>query len=72
MFSRRVQNRLLDDARRRISKMTPEAAREYGVSVWAYGWRIAETPSEHLEDDLGEWDVALATLQAIRDRMAGT
>ena len=50
--------------------MTPEAAREYGISVWAYGWRIAETPSEKLEDDLGEWDMALATLQAIRDRMA--
>lgn len=70
MFSRRIEDRLLTDARRRIAKMTPEAARQYGASVWAYGWRIAETPSEQLEDDLGEWDVALAVLQAVREKMA--
>ena len=71
MFSRRLEEQLLTDARRRIAKMTPEAAREYSISVWAYGMRVAENPAEHLEDDLGEIDMALATLQAVRDRMAG-
>ena len=72
MFStRRIEDRLLNDARRRIARMTPEAAREYSISVWAYGMRVAENPSEHLEDDLGEMDMALATLQAVRERLAG-
>ncbi|MFJ4739092.1 hypothetical protein [Streptomyces sp. NPDC088775] len=70
MFTRRTaDNQLLIDARRRIAKMTPKAAREYSITVWAYGMRVAENPSEHLDDDLGEWDMALATLQAVRDRM---
>ncbi|WP_405667986.1 hypothetical protein [Streptomyces sp. NBC_00055] len=50
--------------------MTPQAAREYSISVWAYGMRVAENPSEHLEDDLGEMDLALAALQAVRERLA--
>ncbi|MGW3153734.1 hypothetical protein [Streptomyces sp. NPDC001089] len=50
--------------------MTPEAAREYSISVWAYGMRVAENPAEHLDDDLGEWAMALATLQAVSERMA--
>jgi hypothetical protein len=54
-----------------MARMSPEAAREYSVSVWAYGMRVAENPAEHLTDDLGEWDMALATLQAVRERMAG-
>lgn len=70
MFSRQLENQLLADARRRIAKMSPDSAREYSVSVWAYGMRVAENPSEHLEDDLGEMDMALATLQAVRDRLA--
>ncbi|MEU1552163.1 hypothetical protein ABZ517_05500 [Streptomyces scabiei] len=69
MFSRPLDDRLLAAARRRIAKMTPEAAREYSISVWAYGMRVAENPSEHLDDDLGEMDMALATLQAVRDRL---
>lgn len=73
MFSTRREsdNPYLTDARRRIAKMAPDAAREYSISVWAYGMRVAETPSEHLDDDLGEWDMALATLQAVRERMTG-
>lgn len=74
MFSTRTAppaNPHLTGARRRIAKMSPEAAREYAISIWAYGMRVAETPAEHLEDDLGEWDMALATLQAVRERMAG-
>lgn len=71
MFTRRdTPNTYLSDARRRIAKMSPDAAREYSISVWAYGMRVAENPAEHLEDDLGEWDLALATLQAVRERMA--
>jgi len=70
VFSRQLENQLLADARRRIAKMSPDSAREYSVSVWAYGMRVAENPSEHLEDDLGEMDMALATLQAVRDRLA--
>jgi hypothetical protein len=50
--------------------MTPDAAREYSITVWAYGMRVAENPSEHKEDDLGEWDVALAVLQAVREKIA--
>ncbi|MEW1922243.1 hypothetical protein [Streptomyces sp. NPDC088360] len=49
--------------------MTPQAAREYSVTVWAYGMRVAENPGAHIEDDLGEWDMALASLQAIRERL---
>ncbi|MGW3763098.1 hypothetical protein [Streptomyces sp. NPDC005131] len=72
MFTRRsADDQLLSDARRRIARMTPQAAREYSISVWAYGMRVAEQPSEHLEDDLGEMDLALATLQAVRERLAG-
>jgi hypothetical protein len=41
------------------------------LSAWAYGMRVAEDLSEHLEDDLGEMDMALATLQAVSDRLAG-
>ena len=71
MFTRRTADtKLLNDARRRIAKMSPEAAREYSATVWAYGWRIAENPSEHPQDDLAEWDIALAVLQAVRERMA--
>jgi hypothetical protein len=34
--------------------------------------RVAENPTEYLSDDLGEWEyVALSTLQAVRERMAG-
>lgn len=62
-------NPYLKEARQRIAKWTPDAAREYSISVWAYGMRVAETPAEHLDDDLGEWDMALATLQAVRERM---
>lgn len=70
MFQRRdTVNPYLNDARRRISRMSPDAAREYSVSVWAYGMRVAENPAEHLSDDLGEWDMALATLQAVKERM---
>lgn len=73
MFTRRApDSQLLTDARRRIAKMSPQAAREYSVTVWAYGMRIAENPSEHLEDDLGEWDMALAVLQAVRERLGPT
>ncbi|WP_329147219.1 hypothetical protein OIU91_16700 [Streptomyces sp. NBC_01456] len=50
--------------------MTPQAAREYSISVWAYGMRLAENPSENTEDDLGEMDIALAALRAIRERLA--
>lgn len=72
MFTRREEapNPYLADARRRIAKMSSDSAREYSISVWAYGMRVAETPAEHLADDLGEWDMALATLQAVRERMA--
>jgi hypothetical protein len=71
VFTRRESpNPYLNDARRRIAKMAPDAAREYAVSVWAYGMRVAENPGEHLDDDLGEWDMALATLQAVRERLA--
>ncbi|MEV5264804.1 hypothetical protein [Streptomyces werraensis] len=72
MFSTRRDpaNQYLNEARRRIAKMDPIAAREYSISVWAYGMRVAENPAEHLDDDLGEWDMALATLQAVRERMA--
>lgn len=71
MFTRRrPDDDLLDTARRRIAKMTPQAAREYGISVWAYGMRLAENPSENVEDDLGEMDLALAALHAIRERLA--
>lgn len=70
MFSRRTEDQLLNDARRRIAKMTPDAAREYSITVWAYGMRVAENPSQYKEDDLGEWDVALAVLQAVRERIA--
>lgn len=70
MFTRRTpEDRLLTDARRNISKMTPEAARAYSVSVWAYGGQIAENPSGHPEDDLGEWDMVLAVLQAVREHL---
>ncbi|WNI17642.1 hypothetical protein [Actinacidiphila sp. ITFR-21] len=68
---REPENPYLDEARRRIGKMTLDAAREYSISIWAYGMRVAENPTEYLDDDLGEWDMALATLQAIRERMAG-
>ncbi|MET9470508.1 MULTISPECIES: hypothetical protein [unclassified Streptomyces] len=72
MFTRRSpDDQLLTEARRRIGRMTPQAAREYSISVWAYGMRVAENPSEHLEDDLGEMDLALAALQAVRERLAG-
>ncbi|WP_406362442.1 hypothetical protein [Streptomyces sp. NBC_01579] len=72
MFTRRSPDeQLLTEARRRIGRMTPQAAREYSISVWAYGMRVAENPSEHLEDDLGEMDLALAALQAVRERLAG-
>lgn len=71
MFTRRSpDDQLLTEARRRIGRMTPQAAREYSISVWAYGMRVAENPSEHLEDDLGEMDLALAALQAVRERLA--
>lgn len=71
MFTRRDHDdELLDTARRRIAKMTPQAAREYSISVWAYGMRLAENPSENTEDDLGEMDIALAALRAIRERLA--
>lgn len=71
MFSRREPvNPYLADARRRIGAMSPDAAREYAISVWAYGMRTAEQPGEHLDDDLGEWDMALATLQAVREHLA--
>ncbi|MGW6404489.1 hypothetical protein [Streptomyces sp. NPDC055134] len=43
--------------------MTPDAAREYAVSVWAFGILAGR------DDDLGEWDMALATLQAVRERV---
>ncbi|MEV6309968.1 hypothetical protein AB0M10_15385 [Streptomyces sp. NPDC051840] len=70
MFTRRSpDSQLLTDARRRIGRMTPEAAREYSITVWAYGMRIAETPSPHIEDDLGEWDMCLAVLQAVHERL---
>lgn len=49
--------------------MSPDQAREYSITVWAYGMRLAETPSEYLDDDLGEWAMALATLQAVRERL---
>ncbi|WP_411087805.1 hypothetical protein [Streptomyces sp. 061-3] len=72
MFTRRSpDDQLLTEARRRIGRMSPRAAREYSISVWAYGMRVAEQPSEHLEDDLGEMDLALAALQAVRERLAG-
>ncbi|MGW3860683.1 hypothetical protein ACWEDZ_04275 [Streptomyces sp. NPDC005047] len=71
MFTRRSpDDQLLIDARRRIAKMTPEAAREYSITVWAYGMRVAEQPSQHLDDDLGEWDMAIAVLQAVRERLS--
>ncbi|WP_326745316.1 hypothetical protein [Streptomyces sp. NBC_01760] len=71
MFTRRsADDQLLTEARRRIATMTPQTAREYSITVWAYGMRIAENPSKHIEDDLGEWDMALAALQAIRERLA--
>ncbi|MGW1180163.1 hypothetical protein [Streptomyces drozdowiczii] len=70
MFSRRTtDNTYLTDARRRIANMSPDKAREYSITVWAYGMRVAENPSAYLDDDLGEWDMALATLQAIRERL---
>jgi hypothetical protein len=50
--------------------MAPDAAREYAISVWVYGMRTAEQPGEHLDDDLGEWDMALATLTAVREHLA--
>ncbi|MGW3272278.1 hypothetical protein ACWDFH_12500 [Streptomyces kronopolitis] len=50
--------------------MTPQAAREYSITVWAYGMRIAEQPGERIEDDLGEWDMAAAVLQAVRERLS--
>ncbi|MFF1693109.1 hypothetical protein ACFVXC_05705 [Streptomyces sp. NPDC058257] len=72
MFSKRdPSNPYLADARRRISKMSPQAAREYSVTIWGYGMRVAENPAEHLADDLSEWDMAMATLQAVRERMSG-
>ncbi|MET7631782.1 hypothetical protein ABZS53_15200 [Streptomyces sp. NPDC005499] len=72
MFTRRSpDDQLLTEARRRIATMSPQAARDYSISVWAYGMRVAEQPSEHLEDDLGEMDLALAALQAVRERLAG-
>lgn len=71
MFTRRsAEDQLLIDARRRIAKMTPQAAREYSITVWAYGMRIAEQPGERIEDDLGEWDMAAAVLQAVRERLS--
>lgn len=71
MFTRHTaDSQPLTDARRRLAKMTPEAAREYSITVWAYGMRVAENPSEYVEDDLGEWDVALAVLQAVREKIA--
>lgn len=74
MFSTRREpdNPYLSDARRRIAKMAPDAAREYSISIWAYGMRVAENPAGQLSDDLGEWDMALATLQAVRERMANS
>ncbi|MET9360402.1 hypothetical protein ABZX93_05785 [Streptomyces sp. NPDC006632] len=70
MFTRRsTDEQLLTEARRRIAKMSPGAAREYSITVWAYGMRVAEQPSEHIEDDLGEMDLALATLRAVRERL---
>lgn len=71
MLPRRLEDRLLADARRRIAKMSPDKAREYSITVWAYGMRVAENPSQYLDDDLGEWDMALATLQAVRERLQG-
>jgi hypothetical protein len=71
VFTRRTaDNQLLTDARRRIAKMSPDSAREYAITVWAYGMRVAEQPTQHIEDDLGEWDMALAVLQAVRERLA--
>lgn len=32
--------------------------------------RTAEQLSENLTDDLGEWDIALASLQAVREHLA--
>lgn len=70
MFTRRsADEQLLTDARRRIARMSPEAAREYSITVWAYGMRVAEQPSGHIQDDLGEMDLALATLRAVRERL---
>jgi hypothetical protein len=71
VFSRREpDNPYLSDARRCIAHMAPDAAREYAISVWVYGMRTAEQPGEHLDDDLGEWDMALATLTAVREHLA--
>ncbi|MGW1261208.1 hypothetical protein ACWD7Y_04505 [Streptomyces drozdowiczii] len=49
--------------------MSPDQAREYSITVWAYGMRVAENPSKYLDDDLGEWEMALATLQAVHERL---
>ncbi|MEV6702609.1 hypothetical protein AB0M68_36685 [Streptomyces sp. NPDC051453] len=70
MTRREPDNPYLTDARRRVAPMAPDAAREYAVSVWAYGIRTAEQLSENLTDDLGEWDMVLATLQAVREHLA--
>jgi hypothetical protein len=72
VFARReTENPYLPDARRRIATMDPDAAREYSISIWAYGMRVTQSPAEHLADDLGEWDMALASLQAVREGTVG-
>ncbi|MFE5689884.1 hypothetical protein [Streptomyces sp. NPDC056512] len=39
--------------------------------MWAYGMRAAEQPREHLDDDLGEWDMALvAPTAGVREDLA--
>jgi hypothetical protein len=62
----------LATARRRSARLSPTAAREWGIAVTGYLMRILENPTEHIEDNLGELDTALAALQAIRDRIAST
>ena len=60
----------LATARRRAARLSPTAAREWGIAVSGYLMRILENPAENPEDDLGELDTALAALQAIRERLA--
>lgn len=71
MFGGRFEDQLLADARRHLAKVSPDAARKSCANVWAYGMRVAENPSEHLEDDLGDLDMNLATLQAVGQRLVG-
>lgn len=67
---REPENPYLNEARRRIGKMAPDAAREYSISIWVYGMRVAENPTEYLSDDLGEWDGPRYS-SGRQDRMAG-